>query len=534
MIIEKEKIPWWGYLVAQPKETLRYAYYIIGLLILAALFLGLVFLLHPLHTEAVAWASARKDVLSALFFLASLIAYLYHRDGGHRKAYGISIVFFLCGLASKVVVVTLPVVLMLLDLARGRRIDRLFWTEKIPYLLLSVVFGVIALFGKTDVSAASTLLQKILLAGKASVFYLRAFFLPTGLSVLYPYTSPITLASPDLALSLAVVALVLVMAFVLRRRAPLAAFGIIFFFLTLSPTFINVAKGGDFYFASDRYAYMPSLGLLLVIGAHFSTRIQRRTESFWMMSGAGVLVVFGLLAMKQSAVWADSESLFAHAAALYPQAHIAQNNLGNAYRRQGRNDEAVAAFRRALDIRPHVKTLSNLGATLRRMGKIAEAERTYERALVLDPESAIAHVGLGLVYAESGRPEDALREYERALTLDPQFAAVYINIGALLQSQGKLDEAAAAFARGIIIDPTLSDAHYNLGVVLMKQGKTAEAIVAYGRAVETDPQSVAARLNLGILLNNTGQRDEAIAQFEAVLRVDPANKAARQALVQIR
>lgn len=504
-----------------------------------ALLCGLLFLLHPLHTEAVAWASGRKDVLSTVFFLSSLIAYLRWRDEETRKLYIWSVAFFVLGLMSKVMVITLPVVLLLIDYRQAREWSMRMLTEKLPYLAAAAVFGVIAIFGKTAVVASSTLSQKILMACKSTVFYLEKIFVPVKFSLLYPYTKAISLASPDFYVPVMIVAAILLIAWLARLRARDVTFAILFYLLTLAPTFINFAKGGelDVYFASDRYAYVPSIGVFYLVCFLLCAlvRMQPRLVRAVSAAGAVVMTLLAVLSYRQSRVWQDTESLFANVLAHYPDSsHVAHNNLGNMHRLRGEIDLSIDEYRKAIAIRPHAKTWSNLGAAYRKSGRNSEAMEAYRQALQIDPKSAIAHIGLGLVYAEQGRWQDAEAEYKAGLRTDPAEEVGWTNLGVLYTNQGRVDEAVAAFQTALKHNPYFADAHYNLGVVLGKKGDIEGSISAYREVTHIAPQFLPARINLGLLLYKNGDVRGARNQFEEILKIEPGNRAARSALEQMR
>lgn len=511
----------------------------------AGLLVGLLFLVHPLHTEAVAWASARKDVLATIFFLGSIIAYLYSREREQRNVYILSIALFLLGLLSKVVVLTLPVILLLILWRNDGKITRKDLIDTVPYFALSVAFGIIAMLGKTEVSASSTLLEKILMAGKSSVFYLEKLFVPLDLTVLYPYLDPIVPQSPDFYIPAAIVVALLVGAIILLRysREPLA--WLLFYFITLAPTFINIAKGeqGDVYFASDRYAYIPSIGIfLLVIGSIIAALQQadnvkavRARSRILTAVVAVVLLLFASLACRQSKVWASGQALFEHALAHAPAAsYVAHNNLGNTYRLQGKWEEAIEQYEASLRIRPHARTYSNLGATYRKLGRSDKALDAYRKALEIDPGNALAHFGLGIVHAARAEDELAFASYQRALELDPDSGEVYTNIGALHARRRESAEAIAAYKKAIELNPMLADAYYNLGIEEGERGNIDEAIAAYLQALDLRPKNISARINLAILYGQKDDLDGAIEQFEEILNIDPQNSTAKSALTQLR
>ncbi|HLD33055.1 MAG TPA: tetratricopeptide repeat protein [Candidatus Peribacteraceae bacterium] len=493
---------------------------------------GFLFAVHPLHTEAVAWASARKDVLSTFFFLLTLIGYLRYRSTGRYLKR--SIFAFLLALMAKVTVATLPVLLLLLDVLEGRKIDRKALSEKIPFFVLSIVFGIIAIFGKTAILQRATLLEKMLMACKSTVFYLEKIVWPTELAVLYPYVGKIGMTNPDFLWPAISVLILILIAFLSLKKTRVIFFGVLFFLVTISPTFLNFAKGEmDLYFASDRYAYAGSIGILFLIALGFSL-LSRRLPQVFLNSGIGVLVLlFAWMAHAQSQTWAGTETLFRNVIDHYPDSHVAHNNLGNAYRRQDDIAQAIEHFEKAIAIRDHPRTRSNYGAALRKQGKMEEALAQYDRAMELDPESKNAHFGLGILYAELGKRGEALQEYQHAIAIDPTYSEVYLNLGALYMQMNQPEQAIEQYQKAIATTPYFAQAYYNLGVAYRKIDKPRQAMENYEMAIRYEPSFVAARINLGIAYYERRRMEEAREQFEIVLRYDPGNERALSALKQI-
>lgn len=520
-----------------------------------ALFLGVLFAVHPLHTEAVEWVSARKDLLSTLFFLLSIISYIRWREYGWRRMLIWSVAAFVLGLMAKVMIITLPVILLLIDWLAERRlfsVEQL--KEKIPYVIAALIFGLVAIYGKTDVISSTTPWMTFLMAFRSTVFYIHLFLIPTGLSVLYPYYGPVTLASPDFFIPIIAIIILAAVVFWTLRKTRAVAFGAAFFLITLLPTFVNFSKGDTLYVASDRYAYIPSIGILFLIALLLSHLIQKlRSDRPITIPGIAIVLLLSFLSWHQSQSWKDSETLFANVLAHYPRSHIAHNNMGNIYRLQNRYDEAHTEYQealsvvpeeilkkdamrspqQALQVRSYAKTLSNLGALYRKQGKITEALAAYQKALEIDPRSKEGHFGLGIVYASQQQYTDAEASYQKALAIDPRYEEAYTNLGAILMAQKKTADAIVAYRKALAINPSFPDANYNLAIALSEQGNAQEAIAAYQRTISIVPGFIPARLNLGLLLHQAGNLDEAQDQFEAVLRLDPTNPAARSALQQM-
>jgi Tfp pilus assembly protein PilF len=504
-----------------------------------ALLAGLLFLAHPLHTEAVAWAAARKDVLSTFFFLASLIAYLFYRESGNRRTYWTGIVLFLLGLLAKVMVITLPLILFLVDFRESRRWSWAMVREKVPHLVLSLLFGIIALFGKQQLLGMTPWTVKVLLALKSAVFSIGLFFWPVHLSVLYPFTGAVTFASPAFLVPIFLLLLLLGVTAWTTRWTRDIAFGVLFFLLTIAPTFTNLTKG-ELYLGSDRYVYIPSIGLLwlslLIASVFWDAAAAGKTAAVrraMMVVPAALLLFLGAGAFAQSLVWKDTAALFRNVLAFYPQSFIAHNNLGSALRRDGKIDEAVAEYRMALQEHPAPKTWSNLGSIYREQGKTADAIAAYREGIKSGSGSAEPYLGLGLLYAKEGDAAKALDAYGKAIALDPHYAEAYTDRGSLFLDRGDVEKATPDLLRAVALDPLLVEARYNLALAYLKSGKKDEATRQLRLVVSLRPDFLTARLQLGVLAYQAGDSEEAKAQFREVLRLDPSNASARSALQQI-
>lgn len=401
---------------------------------LAAMLGGLLFAVHPLQVETVVWASARKDLLSTTWFLGAIIAWLYARDRRSLPLYLFSICAFVMGLTGKVMIITLPIILLLI-LWRDQRkitIKNIGWL--MPFVILSLGFGAIALLGKQAFVANASILKTILLGGKATFFLLWKFFLPTGLSVLYPYTDPVTFGSWDLTASLFAVIALTLGAFVAGWRWKRdILFGWLWFLICLSPTFLLYRKGehlGDIYFTSDRYFYVSGIGLILIASLAATALIRKYGKQ--MQTACGVVIgLLVLMSMYLSLAWRDTDTLFLRVLRLYPNSHIAHLTVGNMYQRQGDLEQAFTHYQKALEIRPTSLTYFNLGNALLTINKPDEAIEANKRALALDPALAIAEVNMGVGYVKKKMFTEATEAFRRALILDPYSREAAFNLKAM-------------------------------------------------------------------------------------------------------
>jgi Tfp pilus assembly protein PilF len=500
----------------------------------AAVLCGALFLVHPLHTEAVAWASARKDLLSTFFFLGSALLYLRYRSEGSAKSYWFSVAAFALGLLAKVMIVTLPIALLLFDVLQRRTLTKKMLIDKIPYVALSCALGIVALYGKAQTTALSTTSDKVLMAAKSTVFYLQKFLVPTDLSVLYPWNHPITLSSPAFFVPLLIAAALVIGAVLSLRRTRMLFVGVAFFLLTLIPTFLNIAKGGDVYFASDRYAYLPSIGLLLILawaaakflpedGTRSGQKIVMRTT----LCASVLIAVGGVLAHAQAEHWKDSESLFTRSVSVYPDAFAAHLNLSTLYRTQNRDAEALAQLEAAAKIKDHTRVESGFGTLYAKQGKLAQAEAAYRRAIQLDPTDSEPYFGLGILYAKSGKTDQAIAEYTEALARDPGYTDVRLNLAALYLDRKDFDRAREQYLQVVAHDPSYTDALFNLGVLAQDQEKWEEAAMYLERATRSDPNALDAYVRLAEIYLKLEKPDAAVHAVQEANRINPLDPDAR-------
>lgn len=507
-----------------------------------ALALGALFLLHPLNTEAVAWASARKDVLSTCFFLSSLLAALYARESQRKSMLSLSLGLFIGGVLSKVMVITLPVVMLMMDVLERRPIDRRALLEKLPFFTISVVFGIIALFGKAKILVTTSLLQKMLMACKATMFTIATFIVPSDLSVMYPYTNVIKFSSPDIAIPVLLTIALLMTAWFLRHRSRLITFGLLFYVLTLMPTFTNFAKGGDVYVASDRYAYIPMIGLLIVVGAMviaWSERpagvVARRSRQKTQMGFAAVvLVVSSYLSAAQATTWQSSISLYQNVLARHPNAMAARNNLGLEYLAMGRYDDAIREFDQAAAIRKNPLTQANRAAALVAKGSLDEALVEYQKALDVDPALPDALYGIGNIYQKRGELQKAAEQYRRTLAADPSYANALNNLGAVYIQLQEWDAAIETLQSAINKRPDFIASYLNLAGVYMQRGMKADAEAMYRHAVERGSTDADALAYLATFAYERGSIDEAAGLLRQALTIDSSNPTAIALVLQMK
>lgn len=508
--------------------------------------------LHPLRVESVAWVAERKDVLSAFWFMAALWTYARYAKAAEPRAplaaradeesaaglpswfwYALTLLFFVLGLMSKPMVVTLPCLLLVLDvwpLARWHRGTTAgLVREKLP--LFAAAFGVSLVAFLTQqkggaMTAALPFADRLENALVAYCRYLGKTIWPTDLAVFYPPVRDWPALS--VAGAFLVLALISLLAFFLRRPAPFLPVGWCWFLGLLVPV-IGLVPIGEQSMA-DRYSYLPSAGLFLAAvwaGSSCLRRWRLPTAVDW-----GVVTVLILacaaLSRVQLSYWKDSETLFRRALTVTRGNYLAHNNLGTALFQQGRLAEAREQIEAALAIKPdYALAHKNLGAILDALGQPEPAISHYQEALRLNGRLAEACNGMGLALEKLGRVDDAERQYREAIRLKPNLADAYYNLGVLLQRSGHAEEAVRAFQTTLTFQPNSSDAHGNLGFLFERAGQLDAAIHHYEQAVRLRPDYARAHYNLGVALAQQGRLNEAELQFREALRLKPDYGAAQ-------
>lgn len=486
------------------------------------------FAIHPLHVESVAWISERKDVLSGLFFMLVLAAYERYSRQGTPLRYAWVLLFLILGLMSKAMLITLPFLLLILDVWPLRRLEqhslKRLVLEKLPLLLPCVI---VTWIGMQINGPAAVLSERFSLALRvqnalvSSVDYLRQMFWPVDLAVLYPYPTQGIGAAIVVSCAALLIGLTIAACFY-RRKQPWLLAGWCWYLGMLVPV-SGLIPPGEFAKA-DRYTYLPQIGLYIALvwmlaqtlSSHQAGRKALATLAALSLSGSA------MLAWHQCAHWQNSELLWKHAITCTGPNANAHYNLGLALKVDGRKDEAIQHYREALQIQPyHTGARYSLGNLLLEKGLMAEASEHLDQVLQVEPDHARAHADLGVAQAAQGQVVPAMQHFQTALNLDPGLADAHSNLGNALLQQGRLEEAVTHYRAALKINPHHADAHYNLGTVLPQQSKTDEAIEHYQKAIESSPGMVQARNNLAIALTQKGRVEEAASHYEAALKIRP-------------
>jgi len=493
-------------------------------------FVAALFALHPLHVESVAWVAERKDVLSTLFWMLTLWAYLGYVKRPAGKRYLLILLAFALGLMAKPMLVTLPFVMLLLDYWPLERIQlgqsvfgrtgqnhpaivaekprtqvfRLL-VEKAPLFALAAVSSVVTLIVQKSGGAVGALEVypfniRIANGLLSYVIYITKMIWPQNLAVFYPHPGQ---SLPMWEAAGAGLLFVVISVAVIRvgRRCPYLPVGWLWYVGTLVPVIGLVQVGSQAM--ADRYTYVPLIGLFIMVawGIPDLVRSWRHGKPALALAAASLLVALMVCTSLQVRHWKNSLTLFEHALQVTDNNSQMHNNLGNVLLEKGKLQQAIAHYTSALEINPNYgEAYINLGVALANQGKLEEAIKHYSAALKLKPNSPELHNNLGVALFGRGHIPAAIDHYLAAVQLKPDYAEAHNNLGNALAQQEKLVEAEVHYSKALKIRADYPEAHNNLGVALARQGRLNEAIVHFSEAVRLKPNYAQARANLELAL----------------------------------
>jgi len=470
--------------------------------ILPATLGALVFAVHPLHVESVAWITERKDVLYTFFLCLSWIAWLQFNKSKYNNYlyYILSIVLFIASGLSKGQAVVLVPILMVGDWLSGQSLyDKRWWMRLAPFIVLAMGIGVLAIYAQQHhsnvrIQQGYGFFEQFLAGGYAFSFYVQKVLLPLRLSAFYVY--PALTDGIPISLIIGAItgfALIGTAIWFWRKDKPLlAAFA--WLFLPLFPVLQFLPVGNAI--AADRYMYVPMIGVAFGFGVLFH-RLSPQIKKYPWVIAAAILSIgtWGYLARQRTMVWKDSFSLWQDVIVHYPEAAIAWNSLANAYYDQQQYPQAIQYFEEAL-LRDSsdIKTYNNLGNSYDKTGNPQKAIPLFLKALHLKPEDAMAWTNLGVTYEHAGLRDSAIVAHTRSVELSPSPLG-YANLGNVLERAGQLEASEKYCRKALEMDPNYALAHNNLGVALYRMGRVPEAIESLKMAARLGYPSAQAYLS---------------------------------------
>jgi protein O-mannosyl-transferase len=503
-----------------------------------AAFAGLIFALHPVAVESVAWISEQKNTLSLVFYLLAAQAYLDFEEArdspepsrDRRKILGLppyaaASILFLLALFSKSVTATLPAALLVVIWwRRGRLSWRRDVVPLLPWFAVGAGAGLFTswvenrFIGAHGADFALSGLARCLLAGRVAWFYLGKLLWPAELIFIYPHWTVDPGAAWQYLFPLGLLVLLGVIAW--RRQRGLLA-GLLFFGGSLFPVlgFVNVYPFVYSYVA-DHFQYLACLGIIAPVAAGWETLGTRLSRPLARTAAFLLLCTLGILTWRQSRIYRDLFTLYQTTIDRNPTAWMAENNLGTALLDDGRAAEAIPHFEQALRLKSDfAEAENNLGDSLFRVGRVQEAIPHLQQAVKLQPIFAEAHNNLGRAFMAVGRQADGTAEFLRAVQLQPSNAVAQNNLGLALARDGQTAEALPHFKQAAQVDPTSAEFHANQGNALFQLGNIPEAVAQYQESLRYHPDDADIHYRLALALRQAGELPEATAQYNEAMRL---------------
>jgi len=541
----------------------------------------LAFGLHPMTVEPVAWISDRKTLLTTFFSIICIILYILWTRHKKRSLYLLCISSYVLAALSKPTCITIPLLLIILDYWLLKRKDWGIVREKLPFFIIAIFFAVITYVSQSG--TAGLLYQPFDNVGTLVYvlvynifFYLFKIIWPVGLPHYYLFPETTSFTNPNFVISsIGSCAIVIIAVFSLYRNKNVF-FGLLFFFIALLPTIQFF--GFTYVIISDKFAYLPSIGLLIMSASFLINRDAPQTSEQGYLSRHLRLLALALLPFISFEViktrqclryWANTLDLYEYLIKGSPEAPVLHNNFANILRQKGDLDQAINHYRKTLEIKPDdYEAHNNIGITLKSKGLIDEAVQHLEKAIFLKPDFAQAYCNMGVLLKDCNKENESLEYYTKALEYNPNLIEARINRSFLLISKGKQNEAIndlqyvfslsknipeAYHAMGMIqkeqliyeeainhfkkaleLRPGWADIYYELGDIYTHQRIFKQAMLEFGEALKLEPDRIDVRIRMADISSSTGNETLAVKYLSEVLDIDPNHLATLCRLIVLR
>jgi Flp pilus assembly protein TadD len=451
-----------------------------------ALVTALFFGIHPLHVESVAWVSELKDLLYTIFFLASYIFYLKFLRDRRNLFYIISLMLFLLALLSKAMAVSLPVVFLVTDYFLKRKFSKKLLLEKLPFFLLAIGFGILAVFAQKEIGATDAIpfnpIQRIAFASYGLITYLVKLAWPMDLSAYYPYPMKNGDSIPVFYYFYIVFVLAMTVAiFYSHRFTRKIVFGFAFYAATVFLVLQLLPVGGAIM--ADRYSYIPSIGIFYLASEGLNELWIRKYKWVAVSIITGLTIFFFARTYARCSIWKDEKTLWTDVINHSQTIPLAYYNRGNIFSKEANYELALADYSKAIEVNPNYsEPYINRANILRDHNRNQEALRDYNRVIELKPGFAIAYFNRGTLFMNEKREAEALGDFNKAISLNPGYFKAYNNRGVLLMNEKKYEQAIIDFQKVFQLEPNYAEAYYNVGVCKYNLGNSSEACAELQKA----------------------------------------------------
>lgn len=495
----------------------------------------LLFAIHPMRVESVAWITELKDVMFAAFYFGALIAYIkwVRKPGAQILLYLLMLVLAVLSALSKIQAVSLPLSMLLIDYFEKRPLKFSLILEKIPFFLLSAATGVAGIyFLKTGDSLIMgetyPLYQRILFACYSLVTYFVRFFAPVNLSAYYPYPARTDGVLPILYYITPVILIAAVAWVIMKYRSNrMVVFGLLFFFVNV--VFVLQIVGAGKAFMADRFTYVPYFGLFFIAAVALQNFTEKKKHLAFTAKTIFIIYmgVFAVMSYQRILVWKSSGTLWTDNIKKYPNSDVGYDNLGVYYRSLKENDKALENYNKVLSINPkYALTYNNRGNIYFERGQDDLALADYDKAIALDAKKVTTYANRALIYIRKNEYAKAEEDFATAEKIDSSFSKTYYNRGIYYDQVGQYQKAVADFTKYLQLVPNDDGIYNSRGVSLQKMGMHQESLADFTKAIQLLPTEPVYWQNRSYSYNRLGQKEAAkadVLQAKKLGRnVDPA------------
>jgi len=464
---------------------------------LAAMITALLFAIHPMHVESVAWASERKDVLHVFFYLLALLQYLkYIETNQSTKHLIFTMLLFVCACLSKAQAVTLPLVLVLIDYYRGRKFNAKVITEKAPFFVVSLLFGILAIYAQSSGNAVSSAniptWHRPFTGSMALLTYLFKLVIPTGLCAIHPYPYGKNIPAYFYPSLVGLLGYLYAIYYCFKNDKKIWCLGLTFFIATIFPVLQFITVGIALW--AERYTYLPYVGLFLIIGYYFDDIYNNKTHKFRTPAmGLMGLALVGclLLTWNRISYWKNSKTLWTQVIEKHPKVVSSYVNLSLYLSDNQEYQECIRIANDGIKLAPDkAKLYSNKGFCEHKLSKNKEAIQTLRKGISLDPEKQDLYFMTGLAYTDLKDNENALKMFDKSIQLEPEHANSYLKRGTVLSNYRKDYKAAIRdFKKLLEYEPNNIIGLNNMALTCFKDKNMDQCIEYASRAIKLEPNN---------------------------------------------
>lgn len=467
---------------------------------------ALLFGMHPMHVESVAWISGRKDVLYAFFLLIAALSYLRYLDGElKRKAhwYFLAIVFFILSLLSKNIAFVFPLLLILFDWKLGYPITKRTLLAKIPFFLLGAAALLIAFQGQADSDSLVTadthsFSEGILFGSYNTVYYLFKSVIPIQLAAFHPFPMTAELSGFFYFSLLPLLLLIIVLLWAFKKHRNVF-FGLVFYLVAIAPLVQIVPFGKAL--SSERYTYLAYIGLFYVLALSLEKLNGKYPNQKRIILG-GFCFWISFLAFQthqQSKVWKNSETLWNQVVDVHPDGYWAYFSRGLHYKKQQKKELAFEDFEKSIALTPSAEALYERGLMFEEMNDLLRAETDYRNSILLLPSNSKAHLNLGIILAKQRKIDPAISEFKKALKYDPNYSLAHFNYATALKFKGSFAKSLHHYDKAVELEPKNSQYLEFRAALQASSGNLDLAINDFQKALDLNPNNATVHFNLALL-----------------------------------